>query len=296
MTSSAERPARPALLSSTLIVLAASAVIALLYAPLLFWMGRASIQVTQLSTGGILVLVTLILCLRETLHTGRLQPEINIHGAILLAWAMIGLGAAGYLPRWALPLVLLSFCLAVAAVVSFLFGRLGVREFLPAIGAFFVLGLLVGLFPALDWPLRALAGRQAGNLLAMLHQSVQLIVVNGRPPEVLLEVAGRVYVVATECNGFGLLTSAVLVATILAFQERLPWLSRVGLIALAVPIAIVCNFLRIVGISLIAPRLPLSYGFIHEAVGIVFYLAGLGLVWWAAEWSARKPSPEDKPC
>lgn len=290
------RPAASASWSSRLIVVAAGAVIALLYAPLLFWMGRASIQVTQLSTGGILVLVTLILCLRETLHTGRLQPKINIHGAMLLAWTMICLGAAGYLPRWALPLVLLSFCLAVAAVVSFLFGRLGVREFLPAIGAFFALGLLVGLFPTLDWPLRAVAGRQAGNLLAMLHQSVQLGTVGGRPPEVLLEVAGRVYVVATECNGFGLLTSAVLVATILAFQERLPWLSRVGLIALAVPIAIVGNFLRIVGISLLAPRLPLPYGFVHEVVGLVFYLAGLALVWLAARRSAPPPSPETQPC
>lgn len=283
---------RPASWSSTLIVVAG---IALLYAPLVRWLGRASVEVSQLSTGGVLVLVTLLICLRDTVRTARPRPEINAHGALLLAWAMIGLGAASFLNRWALPLVLLSFCLAVAAVVSFLFGRVGVREFLPAIGAFFVLGLLAGLFPTLDWPLRAIAGRQAGNVLAMLGQSVQLATTGGRPPELLLRVGGRVYIVATECNGFSLLTSAVLVATIFAFQERLPWLSKIGLIALAAPIAIVGNFLRIVGISLVAPRVPLPYPFVHETVGLVFYLAGLGLVWWVARWSGSIPAtpPEE---
>jgi len=122
----------------------------------------------------------------------------------------------------------------------------------------------------------------------MIRQPVELLLASGRLPELLLRVGNSNFIVATECNGFGLLTSALLVATILAFQLRLPWLSKVGLVALAVPIAIICNFLRIVGITLIAPRVPLPYGFVHEVVGLVFYLAGLAMIWFA---SRQEPKP-----
>jgi exosortase/archaeosortase family protein len=268
----------------------------LLFAPLLAWLGRVSLQVGQLTTGGVLVLVALVICLRGTLATLRFEPRLSQQGVVLLAWGLICLGLTGPARRWALPLALLSFCLCSAAVIAFLFGRLGVRQFLPAIGAFFVFGLFAGIFPTLDWPLRAIAGQQAANVLAILHVPVQLQLAAGRPAELVLQAGDRRYIVATECNGIGLLTSAVLVATILAFQERLPWLSKFGLVALAIPIAIVGNFLRIVGIALVAPRVPLAYGFIHEAVGLVFYGAGLAAVWWTARRSAIASRPENAPC
>jgi len=138
------------------------------------------------------------------------------------------------------------------------------------------------LFPTLDWPLRALAAKHAGSLLAWLGVPVRLLVEPGRPAELVLGVGGQLFRVATECNGFGLLTSALLLATILAFQYRLPWLNKLGLLALSVPVAIVCNFLRIVSICLVAPRVVWSYVFVHEALGAIFYLSGLALVWLAA--------------
>jgi exosortase/archaeosortase family protein len=87
--------------------------------------------------------------------------------------------------------------------------------------------------------------------------------------------------------GVGNLGVAMIVATMLAFQFRLPVLSKLGLLAWAVPVAVVCNFLRTVSICLVAPRAALPYGFVHEAVGFVFYAAGLVLVWLAAEVAAR---------
>ena len=268
----------------------------LVFAPLLTSLGRVSWHVGQLTTGGLLVLVAIVLCLRDSLATLRFEPQFTRHGAVLLAWGLVCLGLTGLARRWALPLALLSFCLCIAAVIAFLFGRVGLRQFLPAIGAFFVFGLFAGLFPTLDWPLRAIAGQQAANVLAMLHVPGQLLLAADRPAELVLQAGDRNYIVATECNGVGLLTSAVLVATILAFQGRLPWLSKLGLVALAVPIAIAGNFLRIVGIALVAPRVSLAYGFIHEAVGLVFYGAGLTAVWWAARRSAIPPRKENAPC
>jgi exosortase/archaeosortase family protein len=54
------------------------------------------------------------------------------------------------------------------------------------------------------------------------------------------------------------------------------------LLAISIPIAIVCNFLRIVSICLVAPRVRLPYGFVHETLGLIFYFLGLGMIWLAA--------------
>jgi exosortase len=263
----------------------------LLYAPLLVWLTRASVATSQLSTGAVLVLFAMVICLRDTLETLKLEPSVNNRGIGLLVLGFACLWLAGRVRFPALPLVVLSFCFSFAAIVSFLFGKLGVRQFLPALGAFLVFGLLVGLFPTLDWPLRALAGKHAGSLLAWLGVPVRLGLVQGRPPELLLSVNGQNFIVATECNGFGLLTSSLLLATILAFQFRLPWERKFGLFAISIPIAIVCNFLRIVSICLVAPRTRLPYGFVHESLGLIFYFLGLGFIWLAAGRSeARKAS------
>jgi len=88
-----------------------------------------------------------------------------------------------------------------------------------------------------------------------------------------------------------LLTSALIVATILVFQYRLPWVEKLSLWAVSVPIAISFNFLRIVSICLVAPRTTLPYGFVHETLGLVFYFSGLALIWKIAR---RAKSPRKK--
>jgi len=271
------RPAWLAWLAAVLL----TTLTALLFAPLLAGLGRISARVEQLSAGGLLVIVALLFCLCDAHRNLHPVPSLGRDGLKLALWGLVAVGATGLVPRWSLPLALLAFCLLIAAAIAFVFGPAGVQQFRPALGAFFVFGLLAGTLPTLDWPLRAIAGRQAASVLTMMHQPVQLALAQGRPPELLLGVGTHRFVVATECNGFGLLTSALLVATILGFQHRLPWLSKLGLLTLAGIVAIVGNFLRIVVIALATGRVPLPYMVIHETVGIAFYLAGLALVWFA---------------
>jgi exosortase/archaeosortase family protein len=118
---------------------------------------------------------------------------------------------------------------------------------------------------------------------------VKIALEQGQPPQLLLSVKDRIFVVATECNGFGLLTSALIVATILAFQNRLPLMEKLSLWAVSVPIAITFNFLRIVSICVVAPRTTLPYGFVHETLGLVFYFLGLGLIWKIARRDKASP-------
>jgi exosortase/archaeosortase family protein len=258
------------------------ALLLLLYWPVLAWLARASVQVTQLSMGALLVVFAAVICLQDSLRNLRMDPQVNFLGVTLMALGIACLMLAPRIVAAALPLVIFSFCASFAAVVAFLFGIAGVRQFLPALVAFLVFGLLVGLFPALDWPLRAIAARYSGSFLAAVGAPVQLVIEPGRPAELVLAVGGRFFRVATECNGFGLLTSSLLLATILGFQFRLPWLNKIGLLAISVPAAIVFNFLRIVSICLVAPHVPLSYYLVHETIGTVFYFAGLAVIWLAA--------------
>ena len=267
---------------SVALIVGIGVLLTLMYWPLLAWLTRLSLHVAQLSTGALLVVFAAVVCLQDGLRKLRFEPQVNSLGLALLALGFACLWLARQFAVGVLPLVVFSFCASFAAIVAFLFGRAGVRQFLPALVGFLAFGLLVGLFPTLDWPLRALAAKHAGSLLAWLGVPVRLLVEPGRPAELVLGVGGQLFRVATECNGFGLLTSALLLATILAFQYRLPWLNKLGLLALSVPIAIVCNFLRIVSICLVAPRVTWSYYFVHEVLGTIFYFAGLALVWLAA--------------
>jgi exosortase/archaeosortase family protein len=265
--------------TDALIIAAIGFLIGLLYLPLLYWVGWTTLHTQQLVNGAFLVLMALVICVREAIGKLRLQPQLSNFGIGLLALGFFYLWAASRSRYWALPLVLLSFCFSFAGIMSFLFGKTGVKPFLPALGAFFVFAVLAGLFPRLDWPLREMAGRYAGRLLVSMHVPVRLALAAGEPPKLLLTVNDNVFEVATECNGFGLLTSSLIVATVLALLYDLPALSKLGLLALAVPTAIVCNFLRIVCICLVAPQTRLPYGFVHETIGVVFYFVALGLIW-----------------
>ena len=264
-------------------VLVIGVLIGLLYVPLLHWLASRTLHTQQLVNGAALVVFALGICVRDAVDKLRFTVQIGNLGISLIALALVCLWLAARWRFWTLPLVLLSACLAFAGIVSFLLGKVGVRQFLPAVSAFFVFGVLVGLVPRLDWPLRAMSARYAGGWLAAFGVPVKLALANGQPPQLLLSVQGQLFVVATECNGFGLLTSSLIVATTLAFLHRLPWLEKLSLWAVSIPIAVVCNFLRIASICLVAPRTSLPYGFVHETLGLVFYFLGLGLIWKIAE-------------
>ena len=279
---------------SVVLVLAITVLVGLLYVPLLHWLGWETLHTQQLVNGAFLVLFALVICVRNAVDKLRFDPQVSPHGFGLIGLAILFLGVAGKWHSLSLPFLLLSACLAFAGIVSLVLGPDRVRLFLPAVSAFFVFGVLVGLVPRLDWPLRAMAARHAGSLLATLGVPVKIGLVEGQPAQLLLSVKGRVFVVATECNGFGLLTSSLIVATTLAFQYRLPWAQKLSLWALAIPIAIVCNFLRIVSICLVAPWTTLPYGFVHETLGLIFYFLGLGLIWKIAGETKAKDRRAEK--
>jgi exosortase/archaeosortase family protein len=174
---------------------------------------------------------------------------------------------------------LLGLVAAVGAMVNYVYGLQAFRRTLPLLAVFAVLILCVLLFPILDWPLRQMAGIESARFLKSLGLASQLAV--SKEPEVrlFLLTPKQTFVVATECNGFGLITSSLLLGLIRLLYQRARWGWFAILLPLCVAVAFVFNFLRISAIVLLAPKFPAHYDVLHETAGLVALYSGLGLVW-----------------
>jgi len=194
----------------------------------------------------------------------------------LFASYMLAAGAA-FLQH---PLLFLAGLIAaVGGIVNCVFGGRAFQRTLPLLAVFALLILCVLLFPILDWPLRQMAGVEAARLLKVLGLAPHLAVSVGPPVKLALITNDHAFIVATECNGFGLITSSLLLGTILLLYRRAAWWRFPLLLPLCIIVAFVFNFLRISTIVLLAPSFPRHYDLLHETAGLIALYTGLGLVW-----------------
>jgi exosortase/archaeosortase family protein len=178
------------------------------------------------------------------------------------------------------PLLFLAGLVAAAGgIVNCVFGGRAFQRTLPLLAVFALLILFVLIFPILDWPLRQMAGVDSARLLKVLGLAPHLAVSAGPPVKLSLITGDHAFIVATECNGFGLITSSLLLGTILLLFRRAAWWRFPLLLPLCIMVAFVFNFLRISTIVLLAPSFPRHYDILHEIVGLIALYSGLGLVW-----------------
>ena len=119
----------------------------------------------------------------------------------------------------------------------------------------------------------------------------------------IIHLAQNTLGIAEACSGLRSLLSLAVLALVMGYV----WFShvslRVVLLALAVPIAIGVNVLRIVGTALVSERSPaLAEGFYHTFSGWLVFLAGFGLLFLTAKGlalletvSRRQPTWEASP-
>ncbi|MEC7236184.1 MAG: archaeosortase/exosortase family protein, partial [Verrucomicrobiota bacterium] len=180
-------------------------------------------------------------------------------------------------------LVIPAYCCALAAAVRFTFGE-GTHQLTRTVAGTLCAFLLLSTFMApLDWPLRSIAGKWSAYVLELIGQSTELRLFGqvGEPPILILIVNEQPFHVASECNGFGVITTSLLLALLLAIHRRLN-IFDLGLNLLAgLIIGFIFNIVRIVIIVLLAPSLMEYYQLMHEIIGGVTYWACLILVWLA---------------
>jgi exosortase/archaeosortase family protein len=177
-------------------------------------------------------------------------------------------------------LILLSLSLVLTSFLIWLFGSKRSRLIFSVMGAFTFFSGFALVLPMLDWPLRNVAGQCATFGLNALGNQASLGLLESNDPMLILFSSGKPFHVAAECNGFGIITSALLMAAILILYFKSKWhLKLIGLLS-ALFIGLFFNSLRIVVIVLIAPRIPDNqYLLMHEIVGLITTYGGLGILY-----------------
>lgn len=229
----------------------------------------------------------LLLAVAAGLVAWRHRAELRIRGDLcnrtlaLLGAAFLLVGGA-VLTGWSL-LILPGLALALAGCLQALFGAGVYRFFRPLVAGVLVFAVIIVAFPLLDWPLRQLAGAGSADVLAALQLAPQLTLAGtAADPQLVLSVAEGHFLVATECNGFGLITSGALLAILAGGIAGLRWGWIVALVPVALGIGFLVNILRILVIATTARYFPGHYDVLHEVVGTLALWGGLGLVGWLA--------------
>ncbi len=259
-----------------LLVILAVAIIA--YGPLMGGVWEMSAQTTQAFNAFVLLGVAFGDALITSLKAGPFRLTINPHGLLLFGLSCLSLAIAAMAQVW--PFSVLGLCLNVGALLSFCFGRIGVRAFYPALAAFGGAVLMLVLVPQLDELLRVLAGRASAWLLPHFGVRIELLV-QQMPFQVYLvaEKGAGIFNVATECNGLGILMSSLVLSLILTLKRQVPAYVVVLLLVASMAIGLGFNIVRIVMIALTALRTDLLYSVIHEGMGTLVYLLALIGVW-----------------
>lgn len=219
-----------------------------------------------------------------------LKPVIAIshRNLWLLTAAFLLLGGGLLFPSPFIPLA--AVALVLSAFVHVWFGDRGLKLTFPWIVGFGAFLLFVFFFPWVDWPLRGLAGVCSGQVLAWLGNDVALGTVTQSQGMLLLSVNRRLFEVAGECNGFGLISSSATLALLLVVPSRLSLHWKGLILVLAFASGFVFNIFRILGIIALAPFVGDHYHLMHEAVGVAAFFGGLGFLWWGIKRTLRNGS------
>lgn len=270
----------------------------IVFLPLLIWLTRHTAAHEQLFHAFIVYLFTgFLLVIQKRIPLAAQWDFSNRVQLLLLAgYALLTIAILLKLAVLSLP----AMGLALAAFLLWLLGPAQQRFVLSTSMAFLAFLILAIYLPVLDWPLRSIAGKWSAALLSLIGTDARLGLYQGsNEPMLLLLHGGRPFHVAAECNGFGLLTSSLLMATLIILYRQLSWPDRLLFLVAAVVLGFVFNTIRIVIIILLAPRIPdASYLLMHEIVGLVATYGGLALLYLLLmpANTSSEPTHQQDPC
>jgi exosortase len=194
---------------------------------------------------------------------------------------------------------LILVCLAAA---SYVIGKLGAEFFLTRMSLVFMLAGLIWTFRGWGWlkrlafPLLLLAStvplpvlvynRLAGPLQlvasAASTELAQALGISVYRDGNIIHLATTTLGVAEACSGLRSISSLAVAALLLCYLELRRPLTRVTLVLMALPIAVLFNVIRVAGTAMLSERDPLmGTGFYHGFSGWLIFLCGFGLLWLA---------------
>lgn len=150
---------------------------------------------------------------------------------------------------------------------------------LPIMFLFFAIPIPDRIYKAITIPMRILAAQIASGLLSLVKDIettsrgvVIDVVYKGQAAETSLDVAEA-------CSGMRLLMAFVALGVAMAYLHKRHWFQRIVLLACTVPIAILCNVVRVTVTGfiyiLIAPKY--AQGIYHDVLGMLMLPLAFGL-------------------
>ena len=213
-----------------------------------------------------------------------LEMNPSAQRALLAAYGFLIISSFGkylVLPDWIGLVIVPAYCCALSAGVRFVFGE-GTQRLTRTLATTLLIFLFLSIYmEPMDWPLRSFAGQWSSYILNLLGQSSDLSVARegSAPPMLLLLVNEYPFHVASECNGFGVILTCLLLSLLLAIHRGSSIASTSLFVLIGAIIGFAFNVIRIVIIVFLAPTLMQHYHLMHEIIGAITYWSSLVIIW-----------------
>jgi EpsI family protein len=218
----------------------------------------------------VISLIIAVLLVRHTRVPVRPRPVL---GAIALSGALLA-NLAGVTAR--INFVSgFAFVAAVAAVVLLVWGGAALRRlWFPIAFLAFMVPLPEVTVADLNFRLKMMSAGLGVHLAAAAG------VIAERVGNQVVLAGGKSLVVANVCNGLRTLISLLAFGALYVYVCRLRGLWRVGLFAMAVPVAVAANAVRIVALIVVADiwSPDLATGFFHDVSGLAIFVLAFVLM------------------
>jgi exosortase len=207
-------------------------------------------------------------------------------------WGTVGL--AGSLILYVLNLVVFKFgygrpllmLTTLASIVVFLGGwNLFKQVWLPVFYLYFAIPLPADIYTRISRPLRTIAAQASAvilNLIPQLEASTQGVTIEieykGVPLEPGLDVAEA-------CSGMRLLWAFLALGVLMAYLHKRPAWQKIILLLSTIPIAILCNLIRVTvtGLIYIFGDPQYAQGIYHDMLGMMMIFAAF-FFYWGLAW------------
>lgn len=246
--------------------------------PAILWLSRGLVQSGQLREA-MIIMVSALLVLAVEYGVKPHRPRFSRSALAWLCGAYAMFFCAQFMGVWGALAILAALSMAIVAAGLACFDK--PRYVYAAGGAFYAFTLLSFAIKLIDFPLRVWAGLLASKILSIFDKTSVILAGGGSSPQIAMQVDGNTYLVATECNGFGIISSCFILSVLMAiFLKGLPVWKRFLVPAAAVIFAYLANSMRIAAIIATATYFDKSrYDLIHEFWGYLFFALALISVW-----------------
>ena len=237
------------------------------------------------SHGFLIPLFSLYLLHRRRSVILSLQPKPALTGLVVMVFliALYIFNIVQLRYAYGEPLLMLA---VMASVVLFLCGwKMMMHLWLPIAYLFFAIPVPTRLYRELTIPLRHIASQFATaflNIVPHLEATAKGVIIDvvykGVPLETALDVAEA-------CSGMRLLMAFLALGVAMAYLHERPMWQKIVLLLSTVPIAIVCNIVRVTITAFIHIFIGAQYaqGIYHDTLGLLMLPLAFGL-YWAIAW------------